>query len=70
MPLLQHHIASTTAKYATLIARYVFENSFTASASVEFVDKTSISSLIALSTSKSATFLALSDYSPTIILDG
>ena len=48
----------------------MFEKSFTASASVESVNNTGISSFIAPSIKRSANFLALSLCSPTIILEG
>ena len=46
------------------------ENNLTASASEQFIKSTSIFSLTALSIKISANFIALSDSSPTIILEG
>ena len=48
----------------------MFEKSFTASASVESVSKISIFCLIAPCAKRFAKVLALSDFSPTIILLG
>ena len=61
---------SNSLKYATLNARYVLENNLTASASVLSINTTGISSFIAPSINIFANFFALSDCSPTIILDG
>src|SRR5690625_1111873 len=54
----------------TRMARYVLANSFVASASVNFVNRTGISSFKAPSANTFAKRLALSDCSPTMILDG
>ena len=61
---------SNSLKYAILIAKYELLKSLIASASVEFVNNISIFSFIAPSTRRPANSLALSDFSPTIILVG
>ncbi len=61
---------SSSLKYATLSARYVLAKSLMASASVDPVNNISIFSLIAPSAKRLANTLALSESSPTTILDG
>ena len=61
---------SNSLKYATLSAKYVFANNLTASASVGSINLTTTSSFKQLSFNNLANFSALSDFSPTIILDG
>ena len=61
---------SNSLKYAILNAKYVLENNFTASASVDFINFIVTSFFNEDSFNKSANFFACSFLSPKIILDG